>query len=52
MTVTVTNFAVAGESLCDRFRSNVADMSLSLDVNGLLLTKEAMSLDLYTPMSL
>ena len=34
--VTATNFAVAGESLCDWFRSDVADPLLSLDVNGLL----------------
>ena len=34
-TGTVTNFAVAGELLCDRFGSDVADVSLSLDANGL-----------------
>ena len=27
VTVTATNFAVTGESLCDRFRGNVATMS-------------------------
>ena len=35
MTMTATNFAVARKSLCDQFGSNVADASLSLDVNGL-----------------
>ena len=34
-TVTASNFAVAGESLCDQFGSKVAAMSLSPDVNGL-----------------
>ena len=35
--MTATNFAVAGESLCDQFGSNVPDASLALDVNGLLV---------------
>ena len=30
----MTNFAVAGKLLCDRFGSDIADASLSLDVNG------------------
>ena len=34
MTATATNFAVPRESLCDRFGSDVAVASLSLDVNG------------------
>ena len=32
---TTTNFAMAGESLWERCRSDIADASLSLDVNGL-----------------
>ena len=46
MTGTATNFAVNGESLCDQFGSNVADASLSLNVNGLLHINSAHTLRL------